>query len=326
MLDTTRQMRNMVCNMSVFLLVKIYYQGTMVSTSTINLQTGMISDEPSPLSERLTRVRQSVAERDRPIVSAWVPFLDADKSPPIQERLSVPNVDGSLTRDRLSGRVPRPALPEVSPPTLEPRLPSVSVRNRLPTPAVRERLSTSDVRGRLNATAVRPPSVSLDSAEAYILEREGIDPETHESRTTSPEYFVGVIPESHETVSETLSSSDFGQSYITRPKFLVEEEFGIRREASSIWVYRDWSFSHFQLHVPLFELPDESGVYVFYHHEYNWLRHPTIHREGEYLNPEWDRDRVVELFDEAGLEIRTCGELDSRFEVATTYCQESGCA
>lgn len=127
----------------------------------------------------------------------------------------------------------------------------------------------------------------------------------YDARTTTPEYFMGVIPESHETVRAALVESQFARSYVTYPKVLTDESGGVKRKAASVWVYRPWPLSHFQFHIPLFDVPGEDAVYVYYHHEYNWLRHPLEHLDAEYLNPRFERDRVVSLFESAGLTLRT---------------------
>lgn len=245
--------------------------------------------------------------------------------PSIRTELSRPKLTSRVPRPQIRGRFESPTNVRGFPSTILQREISISdatYREAIPD-SVRNRLLGTDVRNRVASADVRS-SVSVPDPEEYILEREGIDPETRESRTTKPEYFVGVIPESHDDVLEVLKSdSDFGPSYMTYPKFLTDEDEDFRIEATSIWVYRSWAFAHFQLHVPLFEPPGEDAVYVFYHHEYNWIRHPSIHKESDYLNPEWQRDRVVELFEEAGLEINTCGTFDANdYEIAARYCRE----
>ncbi len=321
------------------------------------MQTGE-TNSSSETTSRVRRLSNSSFEIDSPAVRERLPSVDTDafQPPAVRERLSfgnrfspssgdgnrpfarirdrfqsdsesLPSSDGSIREQLPRPTLPSPTLPQpqvrsrLSAPRVRERLPATDVSAQLPRPQIRPQLSASEVRDRLAETDFKP---SLPDTEEYLLEREGIDRDTHESRTTKPEYFVGVIPDPHETVADALSAdSDFGPSYMTYPKFLTDEEFDIRVEADSIWVYRSWSFAHFQLHVPLFTLPDENGVYVFYHHEYNWIRHPSIHKEADYLNPEWGRDRVVELFTDAGLEMQTGEQIDSSaYPMAAAYAQE----
>lgn len=322
------------------------------------MQTGE-TNSSSETTSRVRRLSNSSFEITAPDVRGRLPSVDTDaiQPPAVRDRLSFgsrfspPTGEGhrpfGRLRDRLQSdaesatssdgsireQLPRPTLPSptLPNPRLRSRLPAPRVRERLspatdvsaqlPRPQIRPQLSPTEVRERLTETELKP---SLPDTEEYLLEREGIDRETHESRTTKPEYFVGVIPEPHQTVADALrADSDFAPSYMTYPKFLTDEEFDIRVEADSIWVYRSWSFAHFQLHVPLFTLPEQNGVYVFYHHEYNWIRHPSIHKEADYLNPEWGRDRVVALVTEAGLEMQTGDSIDSSaYPMAATYAQE----
>ena len=227
---------------------------------------------------------------------------DRLRSSTLGSRLCCSSLRGYLTRPELGEHLTRPELGE-----------------HLTRPELGEHLTRPSVEQRLGSASIERPS--LPDTEAMILEREGIDRETHESPTTTPEYFVGVIPESHDTVLEQLEESAFGLSRVTYPKILDDDEFDIRVEAASVWVYRSWSLSHFQLHVPLFEIPGEEGVHVFFHHEYNWLRHPSTHKEGEYLNPVWGREQVLELFDEAGLTVQTSDDCADPNEFAATYWQ-----
>lgn len=145
----------------------------------------------------------------------------------------------------------------------------------------------------------------------------------YESSTTTTEYLVGVIPSSHSTVASELSETELNASYISYPKRLAGNAAALVRSdgshpvsASSSWVYRPWLFAHFQLHVFLFENATSSQVYVFCHHEPNWIRHPISHLKLEYLNAEWGRMQVVELFEETDLSLRTCCAFDPE-EVVT---------
>ncbi|MFT4945147.1 MAG: hypothetical protein ACI9K3_001090 [Halovenus sp.] len=274
----------------------------------------MGTDETTTESDRFARVRGRLS----------APELGGVTPSGVRERLSLPGIGGgqeaqlrdrlptpgfgesAMVGERLPGfdvreRVPRPAIrSRLTAPTVDLRLPDTPVRNRLPDGTLRERLSVGDtVGGR--------PSVSLPDREA-LGPRRSVERRLADSQTTTPEYFVGVVPESHGTVRAALAESGLGRSYVTYPKMLEDETSDIQREAASIWVYRSWPLAHFQLHVPLFEAPDEEAVYVFSHHEYNWLRHPVEHLDAEYLNPEFERDRVVELLESAGLTVRTGGE------------------
>lgn len=159
-----------------------------------------------------------------------------------------------------------------------------------------------------------------------------------DGETTSPEYFVGIVPESHETVRERLADSRLGVSYASYPKHLPDEELECLEKSS--WVYRSWSLSHFQLHVVLFEaVPAESDridgpVYVFCHHEPNWLRHPVRHLRRGYLNPAWGRNLTVELLESCDLPVYTCGEINpggehpgdehTGYQRAWEYCRRRG--
>jgi hypothetical protein len=254
---------------------------------------------------------------------------DRLQSSTLGSRLCCSSLRGYLTRPELGEHLTRPELGEyldqpelgehLTRPELGEHLTRPELGEHLTRPKFGEHLTRPSVEQRLGSASIERPS--LPDTEAMILEREGIDLETHESPTTAPEYFVGVIPESHDTVLEQLEESAFGLSRVTYPKILDDDEFDIRVEAASVWVYRSWSLSHFQLHVPLFEIPGEEGVHVFFHHEYNWLRHPSTHKEGEYLNPVWGREQVLELFDEAGLTIQTSDNCADPNEFAATYWQ-----
>jgi len=245
---------------------------------------------------------------------------DRLRSSKLGDRLCCSTLRGHLSQPELGEHLTRPELGEyVDQPELSEHLTRPKLGEYVDQPELSEHLTRPAVGKRLGAASIERPS--LPDTEEMILEREGVDRETHESPTTTPEYFVGVIPESHDTVLERLEESAFGLSRVTYPKILDDDEFDIRVEASSVWVYRSWSFSHFQLHVPLFEIPGEDGVHVFFHHEYNWLRHPSTHKEGEYLNPVWGREQVLELFDDAGLTVQTSEDCADPNEFAATYWQ-----
>jgi hypothetical protein len=145
------------------------------------------------------------------------------------------------------------------------------------------------------------------------------------SDTTTPEYFVGVIPEDYESVVDKLEPSALGVSYVSYPKTLPQD--GVDCQHRSSWVFRKWTFGHFQLHVDLFELAndDESLIYVFCHHEANWLRHPISHLRTAYLNSAWGRTRTVDLLQESGLPLQTCRELGANCDDrASTFCAVRG--
>jgi hypothetical protein len=273
------------------------------------------------LRKRLSN--QSVGERfspDLPTGPSRSNLGDRLRSSNLGSRLCCSSLRGYLTRPELGEHLTRPELGEhLTRPELGEYLDQPELGEHLTRPELGEHLTRPSVEQRLGSASIERPS--LPDTEAMILEREGIDRETHESPTTTPEYFVGVIPESHDTVLGQLEESAFGLSRVTYPKILDDDEFDIRVEASSVWVYRSWSLSHFQLHVPLFEIPGEEGVHVFFHHEYNWLRHPSTHKEGEYLNPVWGREQVLELFDEAGLTVQTSDDCADPNEFAATYWQ-----
>lgn len=125
-----------------------------------------------------------------------------------------------------------------------------------------------------------------------------------DSESTTSEFFVGIVPSSHEAVTEELVDSKLSASYISYPKVLPDGSIEVVE--SSSWVYRSWLLSHFQLHVVLFELSNaDSVVHVFCHHESNWLRHPVQHLRRGYLNSEWGRIQTVELLEESGLSVKT---------------------
>ena len=252
----------------------------------------------------------------------------------VRERLSSLGIEG-VESTRLRERFPTPGFGGET--AVCERLWRLSVRERLPRPGVGGQLSVAGVSGRLPGTtvceclsdavpgaglavqspSVERPAVSLPDRLRSVRER------MQDSQTTTPEYFVGVVPESHETVRAALAGSPLDRSYVTYPKVLNDKTRGVEREAATIWVYRSWSLAQFQLHVPLFEAPEEDAVYVFYHHEYNWLRHPVEHLDAEYLNPEFGRDRVVELLETAGLTVETGREPKQQYPTGVG-CREGG--
>ena len=277
------------------------------------------SNRLDSLRRRLSSLNMGV---DTPTWRDRLPSLHGDQNVPAQtlrKRLSNRSAGERFSPDLPTGPSRSNLGDRLRSSNLGSRLCCSSLRGYLTRPELGEHLTRQSVEQRLGSASIERPS--LPDTEAMILEREGIDRETHESPTTTPEYFVGVIPESHDTVLEQLEESAFGLSRVTYPKILDDDEFDIRVEAASVWVYRSWSLSHFQLHVPLFEIPGEEGVHVFFHHEYNWLRHPSTHKEGEYLNPVWGREQVLELFDEAGLTVQTSDDCADPNEFAATYWQ-----
>lgn len=180
---------------------------------------------------------------------------------------------------------------------------------------VRQQFSRQSVPGRLQLSKAQLPSSGVfDDSERLV--------EFERSQTTTPEYFVGVIPESHESTMEKLRESELGVSYVSYPKSLADED--VQSAGSSSWVYRSWPLSHFQLHILLFEVTPESVLYVFCHHEPNWLRHPVSHLRQAYLNPTWGRAKTVELVESAGLPVDTCAEIDGDYDRATDYCAIRG--
>lgn len=188
------------------------------------------------------------------------------------------------------------------------------------------RLDTSVVQSRFSAPKVDDVSDSVPSPQRLLYgETDGVP--DRDSPTTTPEYFVGVVPQPHSEVVSMLEDCPLQRSYVTHPKVLSDDEFDVHQSAASIWVYRPWSLSHFQWHVPLFELESEDAVHVFFHHEYNWLRHPAEHLDADYLNPEWGRDRVLDLFETAGIHIEPCCSVNSEsHELAAAYCTCGGAA
>lgn len=146
-----------------------------------------------------------------------------------------------------------------------------------------------------------------------------------DAKTTSPEYFVGVVPESHDRIVEKLRDSTLGVSYVSYPKRPSDDR--LDPSADSSWVYRSWALSHYQLHIVLFEVETagSDAVYVFCHHEPNWVRHPVGHLRQGYLNPTFGRRRTVELLEAAGLSVDTCPDIDAgTHPPAPEYCAMRG--
>jgi hypothetical protein len=279
----------------------------------------MGTDENTTESDRFARVRgrlsaPKIGGGDPSGVRERLPSLgiEVGESAQFRDRLPTP-VFGK--RARLRERLPQFDVCECLPqPDIRSQLPTPAVDAERPNSPVRDRLPDGTLRERLSVVSgVSRPSVSLPDRTVF-RPRESVEQRLTDSQTTTPEYFLGVVPESHETVQTALAESALDRSYVTYPKVLDSEPGNDEREAASIWVYRSWPLAHFQLHVPLFEAPDEEAIYVFYHHEYNWLRHPVEHLDAAYLNPEFERDRIVELFESAGLTVRTGGTLTAGSE------------
>lgn len=291
-------------------------------------------------SQQLRRYLPRIDLKDHVSISTISPSMPRVGSPvqisadSFGERLRDSNpgfpVDRTIFPEILS---PSTIRPDVSRPDLTERVQSLGGKNyltvpSLPTrpsrPSVNRQFGTAAVRDRLATPTVEGVRPSLPTRDALLYgETDGVP--DRDSPTTTPEYFVGVIPHSHSTVVSMLEESKFQRSYVTHPKVLSDDEFGIHQSAASIWVYRPWSLSHFQWHVPLFEMESEDAVYVFFHHEYNWLRHPAEHYDAEYLNPEWGRDRVMDLFDSAEITLEPCCSVDSEtHELAAAYCTCGG--
>jgi hypothetical protein len=268
------------------------------------------------------------------------------------ERVSTPNLGERLPTAVLGDRVSPPDIRDrFATPAVRERLPAANLGERLPTPALGGRVSSPDIRDRFARSVLRErvPTAEFEDSRAEITERvsvpeidpdlaappvalpdsddivgrEDIEAHVYDTQTTTPEYFVGVIPADHDTVVQQLADSEFGVSRITYPKTLADD---IDYDESSIWVYRSWALSHFQLHVPLFEIECDGQpvVYVFYHHEYNWLRHPVNHLDAEYLNPDWERDAIVDLIEATGLTVETCADIDGEYGPAAEYCATCG--
>lgn len=121
-------------------------------------------------------------------------------------------------------------------------------------------------------------------------------------QTTTPEYFVGLVPDTHDALARKLTDSALGVSYVSLPKSLPAD--GPTATAASSWVYRSWPLAHFQLHIVCFEIEagDGPAVLVYCHHEPNWLRHPLRHLSRRYLNPAWGKERTRAVLDDAGVE------------------------
>lgn len=124
-----------------------------------------------------------------------------------------------------------------------------------------------------------------------------------ESTTTSEEYFVGIVPESHATAVERLKQSNrLSRSYVSYPKSLVDESVSYVNRSS--WVYRESALSHFQLHVVIFEMPFErETLYVYCHYELNSVRHPILHLRKAYLDPEIGKGATIKFLDEVDLRV-----------------------
>jgi hypothetical protein len=253
-------------------------------------------------------------------------------TPAVRERLSATELGSSVPSAGLGERLPAAGLGDsVSPLGIRDRLAGSTVRERVPS-AELERFSpgfedpTAGLSDRVSVPEfdrnLSGPSVALPDSDS-IVGGGDIEARVYDTQTTTPEYFVGVIPADHDTVTGRLADSEFGASRVTYPKTLDDD---IDYDESSIWVYRSWALSHFQLHVPMFEVEhgDRPVVYVFYHHEYNWLRHPVNHLDAEYLNPDWERDVIVDLIEAAGLTVKTCAEIDGDDGPAAEYCATCG--
>jgi hypothetical protein len=267
---------------------------------------------PTDSSERISAdaLRERVSDADLRDRVATANLRQRVSTGDIRTRVSAAAPDKQVSLADIGDRMPAAGIGErVSPTALRSRVTDTAIRERLPAPAIDRDLSA-------------PPVELPDSDD--IVDRDRIEAHLYDTQTTTPEYFVGVIPEDHDTVSERLAESAFGVSRITYPKTLADED--IDYLASSIWVYRSWPLSHFQLHVPLFEVTDddEPVVYVFYHHEYNWLRHPARHLDAEYLNPEWGCDEIIDLIEAADLPLKTCADLDGEYDRAAEYCATCG--
>lgn len=292
---------------------------------------------PAPANEQT--LTGTVSERLRPAkLGEW------SRPSTLRSRPSIPKGTDGLVSERLPGQLPlpdlkvrlSPVIPDARPdlPVFRPeipvdgselpvnrpetiRIPSASVRTRLSAVSLDREQTSSDSRSSLS-----PPSLPVDGDG--ITDGDRFESRLYDTQTTTPEYFVGVIPAGHETVVGRLEDSAFGVSRVSYPKALAEAEADC--PASSSWVYRSWPLSHFQLHLVLFELPGEEGesVYAFYHHEYNWLRHPVGHLSAEYLNPEWGRDTTVDLLETADIPIRTCEDIDDRYPRANDFCTSCG--
>lgn len=133
---------------------------------------------------------------------------------------------------------------------------------------------------------------------------------------------AGAVPPKGALNRTGVATGSLGES----AKFTASNEFVTKTQgesneadieaggASSSWVYRPWLFSHYQLHVNLFEDPDAEEVFVYCHHERNWLRHPISHLRQSYLNPEWGREQIIELLADTELSLRPCCGMESQHE------------
>jgi len=285
----------------------------LLPSSLLQTESPKTDDQLPPATA--SGLRPASGERGRllPSVSSEQPSSEerSERTPTarLRERLPTVALGDRVSRPDIRGRFPRPAVRE--------RVPTAALGDRLSaassTAGVGDRVSMPEIDRDLSA----PPVALPDSDD--IVGREDIEAHVYDTQTTKPEYFVGVIPATHDTVVEQLADSEFSVSRITYPKTLPDD---IDYDESSIWVYRSWALSHFQLHVPLFEIECDGGpvVFVFYHHEYNWLRHPVNHLDAEYLNPDWERDAIVDLIEATGLTVETCADIDGEYGPAADYC------
>ena len=97
----------------------------------------------------------------------------------------------------------------------------------------------------------------------------------------SEDFFCGLLHSTDKEVFEKMFRTQFRHSFVS---YLKERNDNF---AVSTWVYRRWIFAPFQLHVILFE--GEDTIYVYAHHEYNWMRHPIKHLYLEYINSEYGK-------------------------------------
>ena len=299
-----------------------------VSTARLRERLPTVGDRVSRPDIRGRLTRLSVRER-----LSTANLGDSVSTPSLSERLPVAEFGDGAAPMALGERLPTAPLGDrVSRPDIRGRFARSTLRERVPTAPLGDRLSpesgtsTAGLSERVPVPEINrdlsAPPVTLPTSDD-IVDREEIEARVYDTQTTTPEYFVGVIPADHDTVVQQLADSEFGTSRITYPKTLADD---IDYDESSIWVYRSWALSHFQLHVPLFEIECDGQpvVYVFYHHEYNWLRHPVNHLDAEYLNPDWERDVIVDLIEATGLTVETCADIDGEYGPAAEYCATCG--
>jgi hypothetical protein len=78
------------------------------------------------------------------------------------------------------------------------------------------------------------------------------------------------------------------------------------------YVWRASIFSHYQIHIDLFETNDSGNICLYTHHEYNWVRHPIKHYKREGVSDE-NAEKICDYF------LSTC-EIDTKWVEREDRC------